>query len=87
MVCFRNTKVKFFTKYAEGVESFKSVTSETPKPNAISHLLELPQEKTCHIAQAADMCLMLTEGLNESKDVFKHKGRVTDASWSNVSFT
>lgn len=51
----------------------------------MSHLLSLDQEKTCHIAQAADLCLMLTEGLNESKAVFKHRGRVTDASWSNVS--
>lgn len=51
----------------------------------MSHLLSLDQEKTCHIAQAADLCLMLTEGLDETKAVFKHQGRVTDASWSNVS--
>ncbi|KAF3763599.1 hypothetical protein M406DRAFT_293206 [Cryphonectria parasitica EP155] len=82
-----NTKVKFFTKYAEGVESFKAVARDTPEPNAMSHLLSLDPEKTCHIAQAADLCLMLTEGLDESKEVFKHKGRVTDASWSNSTWT
>lgn len=83
-VLHRNTKVKFFTKYAEGVEAFRQVIKETPKPNAMSHLLSLDQEKTCHIAQAADLCLMLTKGLDESKDVFKQQGRVTDATWANV---
>lgn len=81
----RNTKVKFFTKYAEGVEPFKTIAKETPKPNAMSHLLSLDPEKTCHIAQAADLCLMLTTGLNEEKGVSKQQGRVTDASYSNVS--
>lgn len=51
----------------------------------MSHLLSLDQEKTCHIAQAADLCLMLTKGLDEQKGVFKQQGRVTDASYSNVS--
>ncbi len=50
----------------------------------MSHLLSLDPEKTCHIAQAADLCLMLIKGLDESKGVFKHQGRVTDARWSNV---
>lgn len=50
----------------------------------MSHLLSLDPEKTCHIAQAADLCLMLTKGLDENKGVFKHQGRVTDAAWSNV---
>lgn len=53
----------------------------------MSHLLSLDQEKTCHIAEAADLCLMLTEGLDETKGVFKHQGRVTDAAWSNVGLT
>lgn len=83
----RNTKVKFFTKYAEGVEPFRAIAKETPEPNAMSHLLSLDQEKTCHIAQAADLCLMLTKGLNEEKGVFKQQGRVTDASYSNVSIS
>ncbi|KUI71848.1 hypothetical protein VM1G_07830 [Cytospora mali] len=82
-----NTKVKFFTKYAEGVEAFRTVAKETPEPNAMSHLLSLDPEKTCHIAQAADMCLMLTKGLDEGKGVFKQKGKVTDAAWSNSTWT
>lgn len=82
-----NTKVKFFTKYAEGVEAFRSIAKETPEPNAMSHLLSLDPEKTCHIAQAADMCLMLTKGLDEGRGVFKQQGKVTDAAWSNSTWT
>lgn len=50
----------------------------------MSHLYSLDQEKTCHIAQAADLCVMLTKGLDESKEVYKQQGRVTDAAFSNV---
>ncbi|KAK7746034.1 hypothetical protein SLS53_002756 [Cytospora paraplurivora] len=82
-----NTKVKFFTQYADGVEALRTVSRETPEPNAMSHLLSLDQEKTCHIAQAADLCLMLTKGLDEGKSVFKHRGTVTDAAWSNSTWT
>lgn len=82
-----NTKAKFFTKYAEGVEVFREIAKETPEPNAMSHLLSLDPEKTCHIAQAADLCLMLTNGLDEQKGVTKHQGRVTDATWSNSTWS
>lgn len=53
----------------------------------MSHLLSLPQEETCHIAQAADLCLMLTKGLDEAKGASKQQGTVTDASYSNVSIS
>lgn len=82
-----NTKVKFFTRYGEGVEVFRTIAKETPEPNAMSHLLSLDQEKTCHIAQAADLCLMLTKGLDEGKGVSKQQGSVTDAAWSNSTWT
>lgn len=82
-----NTKAKFFTKYAEGVEAFRKIAKETPEPNAMSHLLSLDPEKTCHIAQAADLCLMLTNGLDEKKGVTKRQGRVTDATWSNSTWS
>src|SRR5664279_2414969 len=71
--------------YADGVTPFKQVAEETPAPNAYTHLKGLDQEKTCHIAQAADLCIMLTKGLNESKGVFKQVGSVSGASWSDVS--
>jgi alpha-1,3/alpha-1,6-mannosyltransferase len=71
--------------YAEGVSPFREVTKETPTPNAYSHLKSLDQENTCHIAQAADLCIMLTKGLDESKGVHKQIGTVSSASWSDVS--
>lgn len=77
-----NTKVKFFTKYADGVTPFRSIANETSKPNAYSHLEGLDPEKTCHIAEAADLCLMLTEGLGESSGVHKQLGDVSGASWT-----
>ncbi|PQE33166.1 pyridine nucleotide-disulfide oxidoreductase-domain-containing protein [Rutstroemia sp. NJR-2017a WRK4] len=78
-----NTKVKFFTQYADAVKPFREIAEETPEPNAYSHMKGLDQEKTCHIAQAADLCLMLTKGFNKGKGVQKQLGRVSAASWSD----
>ncbi|CAL3962545.1 unnamed protein product [Diplocarpon coronariae] len=78
-----NTKVKRFISYAEGVSPFVEVAKETPAPNAYTHLKDLDQENTCHIAQAADLCLMLTKGLDESRGVYKQLGDVSSASWSD----
>jgi alpha-1,3/alpha-1,6-mannosyltransferase len=71
--------------YADGVKAFRDVAKETPKPNAYNHLTDLDQEATCYIAEAADLCIMLTHGLDESKGVHKQLGKVTSASWSDVS--
>jgi alpha-1,3/alpha-1,6-mannosyltransferase len=71
--------------YADGVSPFRDIAKETPGPNAYSHLQSLDQEKTCQIAEAADLCNMLTKGLDESKGVHKHLGNVEGASWSDVS--
>lgn len=67
------------------MKAFRDVAKETPTPNAYSHLKGLDQEETCHIAEAADLCIMLTKGLDESKGVHKHLGRASAASWSDVS--
>ena len=79
-----NTKVKRFAMYAEGVKAFRDLAKETPEPNAYSYLKSLDQEDTCHIAQAADLCIMLTKGLDASKGVHKQLGNVGSASWSEV---
>jgi alpha-1,3/alpha-1,6-mannosyltransferase len=77
--------VKRFISYAEGVSPFRDIARETPTPNAYSHLKGLNQEATCHIAEAAELCIMLTKGLDQSKGVFKQPGKVSEASWSEVS--
>lgn len=79
-----NTKVKRFAMYAEGVKPFRDLIEQTPKPNAYSELMSLNQEDTCYIAEAADLCIMFTKELDESKGVHKQIGSVESASWSNV---
>ncbi|QDS74671.1 hypothetical protein FKW77_009459 [Venturia effusa] len=80
-----NTKVKRFVMYAEGVEPFRRIAEKTPKPNAFSLLKNLIQEDTCHIAQAADLCTMLTRGLDEALGVEKQLGSVVAARWLDSS--
>jgi alpha-1,3/alpha-1,6-mannosyltransferase len=80
-----NTKVKRFVMYAEGASPFREIAENTSTPNSYSHLKGLEQEDTCHIAQAADLCIMFTKGLNESKGVDKQLGNVSTAQWSDVS--
>ncbi|RAL67018.1 hypothetical protein DID88_007798 [Monilinia fructigena] len=58
-----NTKVKFFTMFADALESFRQITGDAATPNAYSHLKELDQEKTCHIAEAADLGIMTAQGI------------------------
>ena len=71
--------------YAEGVAPFREVEKEAKAPNAYTFLQNLDQDKTCHIAQAADLVIMLTKGLNESKGVFKMLGNAKHATWTEVS--
>lgn len=70
--------------YAEGVKPFRNLIEEAEKPNAYTHLKSLDQEDTCHIAQAADLCIMFTKALDEQKGVYKQIGSVESASWLNV---
>lgn len=72
--------------YADALEPFKQITSEAVAPNAYSVLQDLDQEKTCHIAEAADLGLMLGAGLLKTEGVFGiNNGTVESASWSEVS--
>jgi hypothetical protein len=72
--------------YAEGVSPFREVEKKAKVPNAYTFLRSLDQDKTCHIAQAADLVIMLTKGLNESKGVYKMLGNAKHAAWTEVSF-
>lgn len=73
--------------FAESNEPIRTIAEEAEKPNAFTHLKALNQEDTCHIAEAADLCIMLTKGLDESKGVDKQFGSVSSAKWSDVGIS
>ncbi|KAH8789424.1 pyridine nucleotide-disulfide oxidoreductase-domain-containing protein [Hyaloscypha sp. PMI_1271] len=77
-----NTKVNRFMFYAEGVSAFREAVKEAKAPNAYTVLQNLDQNKTCHIAQAADLITMLTGALNEPKGVYKQFGKALHATWT-----
>ncbi|KAI0877089.1 hypothetical protein GGS24DRAFT_168179 [Hypoxylon argillaceum] len=74
-----NTKVGLFVQFAHDVSPFKAIVEATPKPNALTTLLALPQDEGCHLSYAADMCVMLTDGLTAHPQVQPHQGKVTSA--------
>ncbi|TQS33761.1 hypothetical protein Golomagni_05882 [Golovinomyces magnicellulatus] len=80
-----NTRVKLFVAFADALSTFRDVVKESQRPNAYTTLQDLSQEATCHIAEAADLCLMLTKGLDWSRGVHKKLGTVSSASWSDKS--
>ncbi|KAI0161212.1 hypothetical protein GGR57DRAFT_351029 [Xylariaceae sp. FL1272] len=75
-----NTKVNLFVQFANEVSAFKTVLKTTPKPNAITALEELPQDKGCRLSHAADMCLMLTDGLAKDRRIQQEKSNVASAT-------
>lgn len=62
----------------------RSIVEKTPQPNAVTALRELPQDKGCELSKAADLCLMLTDGLAKENDVQQHMGKVTQATFDKV---
>jgi len=94
-----NTKVKTFIDYATGVTPFRRIISgqqfqgrwEEPevatgrKDDKLSVMRALDQEKGCRLSHAADMCLMLTEGLRETAGVTAQTGKVAEATLDEAS--
>ncbi|RKF61796.1 hypothetical protein GcC1_153014, partial [Golovinomyces cichoracearum] len=56
-----NTIVELFVAFADALSTFQDVIKESQRPNAYTLLQGLRQDATCHIAEAADLCLMLTK--------------------------
>lgn len=82
-----NTKVELFNKFAHEVSAFRDVVERTPKPNAVTALEGLPQDKGCSLSYAADLCLMLTEGLRKHPEVESRQSQVTAATLDKVCLT
>ncbi|SZF05524.1 unnamed protein product [Blumeria hordei] len=78
-----NAKVKLFVEFADELLPFREIVRDTPSPNAYTKLRSLPQSSTCRIADAADLCQFLTNGLENFNGVEKLRGKVTSASWSS----
>ncbi|KAF2083677.1 hypothetical protein K490DRAFT_51050 [Saccharata proteae CBS 121410] len=76
-----NTKVKLFIDFAEAVQPFRSILESTPSPNAITELRQLRQDKGCNLGKAADMCLMLTDGLSKNPSIQQTHGSVRGATF------
>lgn len=66
--------------FAEATEPFRKVLKDTPSPHAVDKIRELPQDRGCDLGYAADMCLMLTQGLKKTPGVEARQGSVTAAS-------
>jgi hypothetical protein len=54
-------------------------TSESGKEDKLQQLRDLDPEKGCQLSHAADLCLMLTEGLKNTSGVVAQEGRVVEA--------
>ncbi|KAI1179710.1 hypothetical protein F4777DRAFT_599738 [Nemania sp. FL0916] len=74
-----NTKVSLFVQFAQEIPTFRAITLNWHKPNALTALQELPQDQGCRLSYAADLCLMLTNGLSMHQQVLPHRAKVTSA--------
>ncbi|KAK5991693.1 Monooxygenase AgnR1 [Cladobotryum mycophilum] len=75
-----NTKVELFSKFATAVEPFRHIVDNAVRPNAFTALGELPQDKGCELGHAADICLMLSDGIGQHfNHVQRHSGEITAA--------
>jgi hypothetical protein len=75
-----NTKVALFQSFATATQPFQKVIDNSRTPNAFTTLAKLDQDKTCHLAYAADMIRGLTDGLLKLDQVHAFRGFVAAAN-------
>ncbi|KOS20807.1 hypothetical protein ESCO_004577 [Escovopsis weberi] len=84
--CYRevpsNTKVELFAQFATSTAPLRRIVEHAEAPNALTELGELPQDQGCELSRAADMCLMLSDGLERhfGQQCRRHQGKVVAAS-------
>jgi len=76
-----------FVDFAQAVEPLKQIVHETPSPNAIDTLRSLTPDKGCELSYAADMLLMLTDGLKKHPSVQPFQGRIDAATQHGSNWT
>lgn len=74
-----NTKTKLFVEFAEMVTPFQKIVTGASE-DKLQDIRKLPQEQGCQLSNAADICLMLTSGLQETPGVIVQTGRVASAT-------
>lgn len=87
------TAVAPFRKIVSGLPSRDRYEEPSPSDGTpvdgskdkLRDMRTLDQEKGCHLSHAADMCVMLTQGLRRTPGVITQKGRVADASFDEQS--
>lgn len=78
-----NTKVKLFLDFATGTAPFRDIvdapkaSEETSKSEALKMFDSLDPDKGCHLSHAADMLLILTEGLKQTVGVDARQGKLS----------
>ncbi|KAH7121747.1 pyridine nucleotide-disulfide oxidoreductase-domain-containing protein [Dactylonectria estremocensis] len=78
-----NTKVELFINFATAIAPFRRIIEFSKEPNAVSVLRKLPQQQGCLLKYAADLCVMLTNGLVRHFDnVEQQYGKVTGAAFN-----
>ncbi|KKY18557.1 hypothetical protein UCRPC4_g04893 [Phaeomoniella chlamydospora] len=80
-----NTRATFFRQYAEALGPFRNVIAKSKQPNAFTIIKTLDESKECSLSYAADLCVMLSEGLSHSSSVDIKRGKITAADWDNMS--
>jgi hypothetical protein len=77
-----NTKVSLILSYAQALRPFREIIESSPTPNAISVLEGLDQNTGCPLEYAADMFIMLNEGILQRDQI---KGFVGTVVGANIS--
>lgn len=96
-----NTKVRLFMEFGTAVSPFREavsgqaitqtensrggITGSGEKEDRLKFLRELDQEQGCDLAKAADMCLVLTDGLQKTAGVETQQARVAEATLQEAS--
>lgn len=76
-----NTKAALFLQYAQATEPFRQICDSSAKPNAVTAIEALDQDKTCSLELAGNMLRHLTDGLVAHEQVERVEGHVESARW------
>ena len=82
-----NTKVSLFLAYAQALDPFQHIIDTAPKPNGITNIEKLDQNRGCRLGFAADMLSVLTKGLTKLPNIDTEVGRISKAQFSSDKST